>query len=52
MLGILSIRKNKSHIRDLKKNSFGEIDLVIVNFYPFEKALKNKNNHKSIIEKY
>ena len=48
--GILSIRTNKSHIKDLKKNNFQEIDLVIVNFYPFEKALENKNNHKNIIE--
>ena len=48
--GILSIRKRKSHTRDLKKNNFEEIDLVIVNFYPFEKALENKNNHKNIIE--
>ena len=48
--GILSIRKNKSHNKDLKKNNFQEIDLVIVNFYPFEKALENKNNHKNIIE--
>ena len=39
--GILSIRNNKSHNRDLKKNNFEEIDLVIVNFYPFEKVLKN-----------
>ena len=48
--GILSIRTNKSHIKDLKKNNFQEIDLVIVNFYPFEKVLENKNNHKNIIE--
>ncbi len=48
--GILSIRKNKSHTRDLKKNNFREIDLVIVNFYPFEKVLENKNNHKNVIE--
>ncbi len=48
--GILSVRKKKSHTRDLKKNNFQEIDLVIVNFYPFEKILENKNNHKNIIE--
>jgi len=48
--GILSIRKNKSHIKDLKKNNFDEIDLVIVNFYPFEKTLENTNNHNKIIE--
>ncbi len=48
--GILSIRKNKSHTKDLKKNNFGEIDLVIVNFYPFEKTLENKHNQKNIVE--
>ncbi len=35
--GILSIRRNIFHNKDLKKNNFKEIDLVIVNFYPFEK---------------
>ena len=48
--GILSIRKNKDHAKDLKKNNFSEIDLVIVNFYPFEKTLENTNKHKNIIE--
>jgi len=48
--GILSIRGNKSHTKDLKKNNFEEIDLVIVNFYPFEKTLKSTKVHKKIIE--
>ena len=48
--GILSKRNNKSHIKDLKNNSFEEIDLVIVNFYPFEKTLEQTNNHLKIIE--
>ena len=48
--GILSKRNNRSHNNDLKKNNFKEIDLVIVNFYPFEKTLKLTNNHKKIIE--
>ena len=48
--GILSKRGNKSHIKDLKINNSEEIDLVIVNFYPFEKTLKDTNNHKKIIE--
>ena len=33
--GILNIRNNKNHRLDLIKNNFKEIDLVIVNFYPF-----------------
>ena len=48
--GILSKRQNKSHLQDLVKNDFKNIDLVIVNFYPFEKTLKNTSNHKKIIE--
>ena len=48
--GILSKRKNKLHIKELKKNNFDEIDLIIVNFYPFEKVLKSKKNHSNIIE--
>jgi len=48
--GILSKRNDKSHIRDLKNNNFEEIDLVVVNFYPFEKTLKQTNNHLKIIE--
>ena len=48
--GILSIRDNKFHQNDLKNNNFDEIDLVIVNFYPFEKTLEKTNNHSKIME--
>ena len=48
--GILSKRNNKSHQKELIENNFDEIDLVIVNFYPFEETLKNTKNHSEIIE--
>ena len=48
--GILNKRNNRSHLKDLKNNNFENIDLVIVNFYPFEDTLKNTNNHTKIIE--
>ena len=48
--GILNQRKNKKHIKDIKKNSFENIDLVIVNFYPFLKTLEQTENHNTIIE--
>ena len=48
--GILNKRKNKNHQKDLKRNNFENIDLVIVNFYPFEKTLNSTNDHKKIIE--
>ncbi len=48
--GILSKRKNKNHKKELKKNNYEEIDLVIVNFYPFEETLKSTKNHNKLIE--
>ena len=48
--GILNKRNNKKHFRDIKNNNIENIDLVIVNFYPFEKVIKKKLNHKNIIE--
>ena len=48
--GILNKRNNKSHLKDLKNNNFENIDLVIVNFYPFEKTLKTTKNHNKIVE--
>ena len=48
--GILAKRDSRSHRNDLKQNNFEEIDLVIVNFYPFEKTLEQTNNHLKIIE--
>jgi len=48
--GILNKRKNKIHLKDIKDNNFENIDLVIVNFYPFENTLKNTKNHEKIIE--
>ena len=48
--GILNKREKKSHLKDLKENGFENIDLVVVNFYPFENTLKKTKNHKKIIE--
>ena len=40
--GILNIRKNKKHKKELEKQNIPNIDLVIVDLYPFEKQLKKK----------
>ena len=48
--GILNKRISKSHQNEMKKNNFENIDLVIVNFYPFENTLKKTSNHNKIIE--
>ena len=49
--GILSKRSSKSHKKQMKLNKYENIDLVIVNFYPFEKAVSKKKDNKFIIEK-
>ncbi len=49
--GILNKRKNKKHIKDLRDHNFENIDLVIVNFYPFEETLKQTKRHENILEK-
>tara|TARA_B100000586_G_scaffold134777_1_gene97546 strand:+ start:494 stop:2032 length:1539 start_codon:yes stop_codon:yes gene_type:complete len=48
--GILNKRSNKIHQKEIKQNNFENIDLVIVNFYPFEKTLEKTNSHNKIIE--
>ena len=49
--GILNKRNNNSHKKDLRINNFENIDLVIVNFYPFEQTLRQTKDHNKIIEK-
>ena len=48
--GILNKRKNKVHLKEMKSRNFENIDLVIVNFYQFEKIFKKTKNHNKIIE--
>ena len=48
--GILNKRRNKKHLKDIKKNNIKNIDLVIVNFYPFDQVIKKDLSHENIIE--
>ena len=48
--GILNVRKNKKHRKDLKKHNILNIDLVIVDLYPFENKLKEKIKFNKLIE--
>ena len=48
--GILNIRNNKKHKKDLLKKNIPNIDLVIVNLYPFEKELERKIKDQNLIE--
>ena len=48
--GILYKRNKRSHKKQMKSSNFENIDLVIVNFYPFEKTISETKNHSKIVE--
>ena len=41
--GILANRNIKNHLETLKQNDINEIDLVVVNLYPFQQAIKKES---------
>ena len=48
--GILNIRKNKKHRKNLIKKNIPDIDLVIVDLYPFEEKFFEKIKFEKLIE--
>ncbi|MDB9802597.1 bifunctional phosphoribosylaminoimidazolecarboxamide formyltransferase/IMP cyclohydrolase [Pelagibacteraceae bacterium] len=48
--GILHDRQNKRHKSEMSKQNFPAIDLIVVNFYPFQKIVLNTKNSKKIID--
>ena len=50
LAGILNIRKNNKHKKELKKQNIPNIDLVIVDLYPFEKLFNKKIKFNTLIE--
>lgn len=49
--GILNIREDKKHNEEITKYNIPEIDLVIVDLYPFEETVASGASHEDIIEK-
>jgi phosphoribosylaminoimidazolecarboxamide formyltransferase/IMP cyclohydrolase len=49
--GILARRENEEDMDQLDQYNIPEIDLVIVDLYPFEETLKKVNDDQAIIEK-
>ena len=41
--GLLAVRENADHMEQARKNGIGLIDMVVVNFYPFENVTGRKN---------
>ena len=48
--GILHDRQNKKHKNEMSKQNFPAIDLIVVNFYPFQKIVLKSKNPKQIVE--
>ena len=49
--GILAIRNDKTHLSQLEEYEIPEIDLVIVDLYPFEATVASGSPNSEIIEK-
>ncbi len=49
--GILNRRDNESDVQQIEEFEIPEIDLVIVDLYPFEETLAKGGTHDEIIEK-
>src|SRR4029079_13689030 len=49
--GILGKRDDETHVKEMQEYKIPEIDLVIVDLYPFEETLRNTTEEKLIIEK-
>ncbi len=41
--GLLALRENPEHQKQLKDHNIGLIDMVVVNLYPFERVIEKKN---------
>ena len=41
--GLLAVRDNPEHMKQLAAHHIGLIDMVVVNLYPFEKTIQKKN---------
>ena len=49
--GILGKRDDEQHRKEMKEYNIPEIDLVIVDLYPFEETVASTSDEKAIIEK-
>ncbi|MEO6330220.1 MAG: bifunctional phosphoribosylaminoimidazolecarboxamide formyltransferase/IMP cyclohydrolase PurH, partial [Ginsengibacter sp.] len=49
--GILGKRDNDTHLQEMEKYNIPQIDLVIVDLYPFEETVRSTNDEQTIIEK-
>ena len=50
--GILHDRQNKTHKNEMKKQKFPSLDLIVVNFYPFQKIVRFSKSSKNTKRSY
>ncbi|MCM8785825.1 MAG: bifunctional phosphoribosylaminoimidazolecarboxamide formyltransferase/IMP cyclohydrolase [Candidatus Omnitrophica bacterium] len=48
--GILSIKDNPEHLKQINQYNIPPIQLIVCNLYPFEQALKSRKSDEEIIE--
>ena len=48
--GLLSKRDDNEHVQSQKDHGIEDIDLIIVNLYPFEETIKSQDNEEICIE--
>ena len=48
--GLLGLRDNQDHLGSMLENNIPEIDLLVVNFYPFQEIVKEGASYDKCIE--
>jgi phosphoribosylaminoimidazolecarboxamide formyltransferase/IMP cyclohydrolase len=48
--GLLAVLENQEHVASMAEHQIGQIDLVVVNLYPFEATVKRGADRNEIIE--
>ncbi len=48
--GLLNVRDNSEHQKQKSENNISDIDLVVVNLYPFEETVKKGASYDEVIE--
>ena len=48
--GLLAKRDNKDHVQSQTEHGIEDIDLIVVNLYPFEETINTKKNEEICIE--
>ncbi len=48
--GLLALRDNEDHVAAMNKHGIGDIDLVVVNLYPFEETVAKGAAYDEVIE--